>query len=100
MALIWGGLYYYFYLTNIIIFDCDFKPFINASDIFSSMNSIFRWLAVFLFLVQVTGCAVLAIADAAVTVAATTVKTTTKAVGAVADVVIPDKKEKDPAAEK
>ena len=37
-----------------------------------------------------TGCAVVAVADAAVTVVATGVKVTAKAVGAVADAVIPD----------
>jgi hypothetical protein len=37
-------------------------------------------------------CAVVAVADAAVTVVATGVKVTTKAVGAVADAVIPDGK--------
>jgi hypothetical protein len=36
------------------------------------------------------GCAVVAVADAAVTVIATGVKVTAKAVGAVADAVIPD----------
>ncbi len=36
------------------------------------------------------GCAVVTVADAAVTVVATTVKVTAKAVGAVADAVIPD----------
>jgi len=35
-------------------------------------------------------CAVLAVADAAVTVVATGVKVTAKAVGAIADAVIPD----------
>jgi hypothetical protein len=38
------------------------------------------------------GCAVVAVADAAVTVVATGVKVTAKAVGAVADAVIPDSK--------
>ncbi|HQD82723.1 MAG TPA: hypothetical protein PK929_06620 [Quisquiliibacterium sp.] len=37
-----------------------------------------------------SGCAVVAVADAAVTVAATAVKITAKTVGAVADVLIPD----------
>lgn len=37
-----------------------------------------------------SGCAVVAVADAAVTVVATGVKVTAKAVGAVADAVIPD----------
>lgn len=36
------------------------------------------------------GCAVVAVADAAVSVAATVVKTTVKATGAVVDAVIPD----------
>jgi hypothetical protein len=39
-----------------------------------------------------SGCAVVAVADAAVTVVATGVKVTAKAVGAVADAVIPDGK--------
>ncbi|HLA33421.1 MAG TPA: hypothetical protein VJ001_00990 [Rhodocyclaceae bacterium] len=41
------------------------------------------------------GCAVVAVADAAVTVAATTVKVGAKVVGAAVDVVIPDDDEKD-----
>ena len=49
-------------------------------------------LALFLagLLSALQGCAVVAVADAAVTVAATGVKITAKAVGAVADAVIPD----------
>lgn len=39
---------------------------------------------------MIQACAVVAIADAAVTVVATGVKITAKAVGAVADVLIPD----------
>jgi len=42
-----------------------------------------------------TGCAVLAVADAVVTTAATAAKVTVKAVGAIADTVIPDSKEKN-----
>jgi hypothetical protein len=38
-----------------------------------------------------TGCSVLAVADAAVSVAATTVQVGAKAVGAVVDAVVPDK---------
>jgi hypothetical protein len=52
-------------------------------------------LAKVLILVAVllsTGCAVVAVADAAVTVAATVVKTGVKATGAVLDAVIPDGK--------
>lgn len=59
------------------------------------MFSTFRLLIASLFLVHLTGCAVLAIADAAVTTVATTAKVTVKAVGAVADAVIPDSKEKN-----
>ena len=40
-------------------------------------------------------CAVVAVADAAVTVAATTVKVGAKVVGAAVDVVIPDDDKKD-----
>jgi hypothetical protein len=40
-------------------------------------------------LLSLQACAVVAVADAAVTVVATGVKVTTKAVGAVADAVIP-----------
>lgn len=39
---------------------------------------------------SLSGCAVIAVADAAVTVAATGVKVAAKTVGAVADAVIPD----------
>ena len=39
-----------------------------------------------------TGCAVYTVADAAVSVGATVVKTTVKATGAVIDAVIPDSK--------
>ncbi len=39
---------------------------------------------------SLSGCAVIAVADAAVTVAATGVKVVAKTVGAVADAVIPD----------
>jgi hypothetical protein len=52
-----------------------------------------RFFAVFLSaltLSSLAGCAVVAVADAAVTVVATGVKTTVKAAGAVVDAVIPD----------
>ncbi|MEN9316229.1 MAG: hypothetical protein RIS35_2622 [Pseudomonadota bacterium] len=39
------------------------------------------------------GCAVVAVADAAVTVAATAVKVTAKTVGAAVDLVVPDSKD-------
>ena len=41
-------------------------------------------------ILSLQGCAVVAVADAAVTVVATGVKVTAKAVGAVADAIIPD----------
>lgn len=52
------------------------------------------WVLAGLSLVSLSGCAVVAVADAAVTVVATGVKVTAKAVGAVADAVIPDGDEK------
>lgn len=59
-----------------------------------------RLLVASLLLVQLTGCAVLAVADAAVTAVATTAKITVKAVGAVADAVIPDGEDKKTAPDK
>ena len=59
-----------------------------------------RLLITSLFLASLTGCAVLAVADAAVTAVATTVKVTVKAVGAIADTVIPDGEEKKPVPDK
>lgn len=52
---------------------------------------------VFLASAIVSGCAVVAVADAAVSTVATGVKITAKAVGAVADAVIPDGDDKPPA---
>ena len=49
-----------------------------------------RWLVLALCVFGTTGCAVVAVADAAVTVVATGVKVGAKAVGAVVDVVVPD----------
>lgn len=48
------------------------------------------WIVWGLLASSVSGCAVVTVADAAVTVVATGVKVTAKAVGAVADAVIPD----------
>lgn len=56
-------------------------------------NSLIRpllGLALNVLLLGLQGCAVVAVADAAVTVVATGVSITAKAVGAVADAVIPD----------
>lgn len=49
-----------------------------------------RALLLGLVILSVSGCSVIAVADAAVTVVATGVKVTAKAVGAVADAAIPD----------
>lgn len=46
-------------------------------------------------LMQVSGCAIFAVADAVVTTAATAVKVTAKTVGAAVDLVIPDSGKKD-----
>ncbi len=54
-----------------------------------------RWLLSAMLIASVSGCAVVAVADAAVTVVATGVKVTAKTVGAVADAVIPDDDEDD-----
>jgi hypothetical protein len=57
------------------------------------MKQVFRLAAralVLLVVVMSSGCAVIAVADAAVSVAATVVKTTVKVAGAAVDAVIPD----------
>lgn len=60
----------------------------NSSRI--AMSSIARWVMGACLVLMLQACAVVAVADAAITVVATGVKVTAKAVGAVADVVIPD----------
>ena len=57
------------------------------------MKQVFHFAAralVLLVVVMSSGCAVIAVADAAVSVAATVVKTTVKVAGAAVDAVIPD----------
>lgn len=49
-----------------------------------------RTLMLLALLSSLSGCAVVAVADAAVSVVATGVKTTAKVVGAAVDAVIPD----------
>ena len=49
-----------------------------------------RVLATGLLLLMVSGCAIIAVADAAVSVTATVVKTGVKVAGAAIDAVIPD----------
>jgi hypothetical protein len=58
------------------------------------MGEPMKYLVLPILLLLQTGCAVLTVADAAVTVVATTVKVGAKVVGAAVDAVIPDK-EKD-----
>ena len=65
-----------------------------------AMFSTSRLLITLLLQLHLTGCAVLAVADAAVTAAATAAKVTVKAAGAVVDAVIPDSKEKNTEPEK
>lgn len=56
--------------------------------------NILRTLILLATLGSLSGCAVVAVADAAVSVVATGVKTTAKVVGAAVDAVIPDSPEK------
>ena len=55
-----------------------------------SLKTTLRWVVVTSLILALQACAAVAVADAAVTVVATGVKVTAKAVGAVADAVIPD----------
>jgi hypothetical protein len=52
--------------------------------------SLLRVITLWFATVSLSGCAVITVADAAISVVATGVKVTAKAVGAVADAVIPD----------
>lgn len=54
-----------------------------------------RLILMLVVVLQLPGCAVVAVADAAVTVAATGVKVVAKTTGAVVDVVIPDGDDND-----
>jgi len=56
----------------------------------STLTSVLRWVFGISLVMALQACAVVAVADAAVTVVATGVKITAKAVGAVADAVLPD----------
>jgi hypothetical protein len=59
------------------------------------MKSFAIFAAAILLVTLLGGCAVVAVADAAVTVAATVVKVGAKAVGAAVDAVTPDSSGKD-----
>ena len=65
------------------------KPFVSATFPMTKLKSALRAAVVALALLSLQACAVIAVADAAVTVVATGVKVTAKAVGAVASAVIP-----------
>ena len=56
----------------------------------STLTFVLRWVFGISLVMALQACAVVAVADAAVTVVATGVKITAKAVGAVADAVLPD----------
>jgi uncharacterized protein YceK len=56
----------------------------------NSYSNLLRFAAVLLAVQMLSGCAVVAVADAAVTVVAVGVKTTAKVAGAVVNAVIPD----------
>ena len=58
------------------------------------MKKIARFATAILSSTLASGCAVVAVADAAVSVTATAVKTTAKVVGAAVDAVLPDSKDK------
>lgn len=51
-----------------------------------------QWILIALVCTGISGCAVVAVADAVVATGATVVKAGVKTVGAVVDAVIPDKK--------
>ena len=55
-----------------------------------SPMAVVRMILIASLVLNLQACAVVAVADAAITVVATGVKVTAKAVGAVADAVIPD----------
>lgn len=61
----------------------------------NQISRVFRLVLVLGSMSMLPGCAVVAVADAAVTVVATGVKVTAKTIGAVVDVVIPDKNKDD-----
>ena len=62
----------------------------NPSQARSTLKTVVRCFLTSSLVLSLQACAVIAVADAAVTVVATGVKVTAKAVGAVADAVIPD----------
>lgn len=59
------------------------------------MKSLVRLWVVMLVALPLGGCSLFAVADAAVTVVATTVSVTAKVVGAGVDAVIPDEDDED-----
>ena len=53
-----------------------------------------KWMSIFPLCLAMTGCAVIAVADLAVTTAATVAKAGVQTVGVAVDLVTPSKKEK------
>lgn len=64
-------------------------PFVSPSFTMCTLKSGLRAAVVTCVVLSLQACAVITVADAAVTVVATGVKVTAKVVGAVADAVIP-----------
>lgn len=80
--------------------DTDAHHFRSASDAASiprqgGLRLIRAWTISLLLTSAMSGCAVVAVADAAVTVVATTVKVGAKVVGAGVDVMLPDDEQAD-----
>ena len=66
------------------------KNYFSKTSSTATLPVALRLLAGTAMVISLQSCAVVAVADAAVTVVATGVKVTAQAVGAVADAVIPD----------
>ena len=69
---------------------CARQPAFHRPTRLPMLSLIFKLVTTSCILLALQACAVVAVADAAVTVVATGVKVTAKAVGAVADAVLPD----------
>ena len=67
------------------------EDLLKKSPMFDSMKTLLRWSLHAGMALSLQACAVIAVADAAVTVVATGVKITAKGVGAVAGALLPGK---------
>ena len=77
-------------LSSLGILSCMKEPFVSPYLPTPMLKTGLQLAALLSIVSSLQACAVVAVADAAVTVVATGVKVTAKAVGAVADAVIPD----------